>query len=198
MAYLLPAEYAEFGLEVDTADAWVAAASAMIEAHCRRPSLLETSYTERLRMGAAQRVTLSYGPVSAVTAVRARYVPRRDGGDGVMAFGDFVADAFALHGAWTNVELSAVEVYREEVSLTMCALGMRYSEVEVTYTAGLAVVPDAVKIACAQVVKNAQAVPALNVKSTRLDTLQTEYFSDALLDTQVREMLRPYVAERMG
>ena len=39
MGYLLPAEYAEFGLTAETADAWVTAASAMMEAYCRRPSL---------------------------------------------------------------------------------------------------------------------------------------------------------------
>jgi len=33
MGYLLPAEYAEFGLTDETADAWVTAASAMMEAY---------------------------------------------------------------------------------------------------------------------------------------------------------------------
>jgi hypothetical protein len=31
-----------------------------------------------------------------------------------------------------------------------------------------------------------------------VDTLQMEYFSDALIDSQVRTLLRPYLAERLG
>ena len=67
-----------------------------------------------------------------------------------------------------------------------------------TYTAGLASVPSTVKAACAQIVRNAQATPGLNVRSSRMDTLQTEYFSDVLLDSQVKALLRPYVAERLS
>jgi hypothetical protein len=68
----------------------------------------------------------------------------------------------------------------------------------VTYTAGLTVVPNAIKVACAQVVRNAQSTPGLNVKSSKMDTLQTQYFSDSLIDSQVQALLRPYVAERLG
>ena len=56
-------------------------------------------------------------------------------------------------------------------------LGLAYNEVEVTYTAGFVTVPSAVKVACAQIVKNAQATPAMNVKSSRMDTMQMQYFS---------------------
>jgi hypothetical protein len=77
-------------------------------------------------------------------------------------------------------------------------MGMRYSEAEVTYTAGFTTVPNAVQVACAQIVRNAQATPGLNVKSSKMDTLQTQYFSDSLIDSQVQALLRPYVAERLG
>ena len=74
MGYLLPAEYAEFGLTAETADAWVTTASAMMEAYCRRPSLLVASYTDRMRVPrVAQTVRLSYGPLVSVDAVKARY-----------------------------------------------------------------------------------------------------------------------------
>jgi len=75
---------------------------------------------------------------------------------------------------------------------------MRYSEAEVTYTAGFTVVPNAVQVACAQIVRNAQTTPGLNVKSSKMDTLQIQYFSDSLIDSQVQALLRPYVAERLG
>jgi hypothetical protein len=60
------------------------------------------------------------------------------------------------------------------------------------------VVPAAVKVACAQIVKNAQATPAMNVRSSKLDTMQMQYFSGVLLDPQVQALLRPYLAQRIG
>ncbi len=198
MAYLLPAEYAVYGLSAETADAWVAAASAMMEAFCRRSSLISTSYTERLRVsrpwGSLQ---LSYGPVTAVSAVRARYSPDRECREGTLAE---YALVFGLPGQWVTVDPTTVllDTVTGELRLPPNLMGMRYSDAEVTYTAGLAVAPVAVKVACAQIVRNAQATPGLNVKSSKLDTLQTQYFSDSLLDAQVQAMLRPFVAERMG
>ncbi len=38
----------------------------------------------------------------------------------------------------------------------------------------------------------------MNVQSSRMDTLQMEYFSGSLIDAQVQALLRPYVAERLG
>ena len=198
MAYLLPAEYAVYGLSAETADAWVAAASAMMEAFCRRSSLAATSYTERLRVSKPWGVLqLTYGPVSVVTAVQARYSANRECREGVLAE---YAQVFGLPGQWVTVDPSTVllDTVTGELRLPPNLMGLRYSEAEVTYTAGLATVPVAVKVACAQIVRNAQTTPGLNVRSSKLDTLQTQYFSDTLLDVQVQAMLRPYVAERMG
>ncbi len=198
MAYLEPSEYVAYGLSADTSDAWVAAASSMIDAHCRRGSLLSVNYTERLRVnrnwGSAQ---LTYGPVITVSAVQARYTPQLQRQyDSLFEY----ALVFGLPGQWVALDPTAVtlDAASGEVQLPMNLLGLRYSEVEVTYTAGLATVPDGVKFACAQIVKNAQATPGLNVKSSRLDTLQTQYFSDSLIDSQVQALLRPFVAERLG
>ena len=57
---------------------------------------------------------------------------------------------------------------------------------------------DQKKSACALVVKNAEATPALNVKSSRMDTLQMQYFAGTLLDEGVQSLLKPYVAEKVG
>ncbi len=75
---------------------------------------------------------------------------------------------------------------------------MPYVEAEVTYTSGYVDVPVPVKIACAQIVKNAQAMPALNVKRQAMDGMKMEYFQGALLDAEVQRLLQPYVAERVG
>jgi len=199
MGYLLPAEYAAYGLTTETADAWVNAASAMMEAFCRRPSLLATSFVERLRVGRSSlAVRLSYGPLISVDGVRARF--GRDVGESAWSLGVGVAAAFCNPGTWTAIDVSTLDVDAVigEVRLPWNVLGVPYHEVEVTYTAGTVVATDALKVACAQIVKNAQATPGLNVKSSRVDTLQMEYFSDSLLDSQVQALLRPFVAERLG
>ncbi len=164
MGYLLPADYVAYGLSADTADAWVTTASAMIEAYCRRPSLMSASYTERMRVPMkAQTVRLSYGPLISVDAVRAEYARPRHGDD---FFGDFAyqtgfAAAFALPGQWVDVDPTTlfVSVPTGEFRFAWNVMGMRYCEAEVTYTAGFTTVPNAVQVACAQIVRNAQTTP---------------------------------------
>lgn len=206
MGYLLPTEYVQYGLTAETTDDWVTMASAMIEAHCRRPSLLVTQYVERLRVTAgAQTVRLSYLPLaglagaSALVALKARYGrPRR--GEIADVFREQVAWAFTVPGSWTALTATDVELNAAtgEVTLPSNFLGLSYNEVEVTYTAGVQAVPAAVKVACGQIVRNAQATPGTNVKSSKLDTMQMQYFSSSLLDEQVQMLLRPYVAQRVG
>lgn len=207
MGYLLPAEYAEYGLSAETTDDWVVMASALMEAHCRRPSLLVTQYVERLRLSAeAQEVRLSYRPlavasggVSALVGVRVRYGrPRR--GELADTFREQIAWAFSVPGSWSSLDVATVDVDMGTGQLTLPRnfLGLGYNEVEVTYASGVNVVPAALKVACGQIVRNAQSTPALNVKSSRMDTMQMQYFSGVLLDPQVQGLLRPYVAERLG
>jgi hypothetical protein len=207
MGYLLPAEYVQFGLTTETTDDWVAMASALMEAYCRRPSLLVTQYVERMRLTAgAQTVRLSYRPLaaavgaaSALVNVNVRYArPRR--GELPDAFREEIAWAFGIPGSWTALDASTVDVNEIAGELTFPAnfLGVNYNEVEVTYTSGLVTIPDAVKVACVQIVKNAQATPGVNVRSSKMDTLQIQYFSSSLIDPQVQMLLKPYVAERLG
>ena len=207
MGYLDPTEYLAYGLAAETPDDWIALASTLIEAHCRRPSLLVAQYVERMRLTAgSQAVRLSYLPVaplapaaSPLVGIRVRYGRPRRGemADPMLAQ---VAWAFSIPGSWSALDPAAVDLnpVTGEVTFPMNLLGIDYNEVEITYTAGLAVVPPAVKFACAQIVKNAQATPALNVKSSKMDTLQMQYFSASLIDAGVQSLLAPYVAQRIG
>jgi hypothetical protein len=207
VGYLLPSEYVQYGLAAETTDDWVAMASALMEAHCRRPSLLVTQYVERMRLTAgAQTVRLSYRPlaatvgaVSALVSVRVRFGQLRRG-EMADPFREQIAWAFSAPGSWSALDVASVDVNEATGELTFPGnfLGLSYNEVEVTYTSGVATVPAAVKVACAQIVKNAQATPAMNVKSSRMEQMQMEYFSGVLVDAQVQAMLRPYVAERLG
>ncbi len=207
MGYLLPAEYVEYGLTAETTDDWVTMASALIEAHCRRPSLLVTQYVERLRLTAgSETVRLSYRPLaaavgaaSALAGVRVRYGRRRRG-ELPDPFREQIAWAFSVPGSWNSLDVTTVDVNEMTAELTFPVnfLGLDYNEVEITYTSGLLTIPDAVKVACVQIVKNAQATPGMNVKSSKMDTMQMQYFSGSLIDPQVQMLLKPYVAERLG
>jgi hypothetical protein len=210
MNYLAPAEYVAHGLTADTTDDWIAMASALIDAHCRRPGLAVTQYVERMRLTAgSQSVRLSYLPLtplgaaaSPLVSIRVRYGRPRRGDSGIAQDSMLaqVATAFGIPGSWSALDLAAVDLnsVTGEVTFPANFLGLNYNEAEITYTAGLATIPPALKIACAQIAKNAQATPAMNVKGSKMDTLQMQYFSGSLLDANVQSMLRPYLAQRIG
>jgi hypothetical protein len=207
MGYLLPAEYEQFGLPADTSDDWITTASALMESYCRRPSLLATQYVERVRLTAnSQTAVPSYNPLaviapntSALVAARVRYAqPRR--GELQEPFLAQIAWAFSIPGSWSDLDPTTVDINPQTGELTFPRnfLGLGYNEVEFTYTAGLVTIPDAVKVACAQIVRNAQATPAMNVRSNKVDTLQMQYFSSSIIDPQIQSLLRPYLAQRIG
>ncbi len=204
MGYLLPAEYVAYGLPAETSDALVTMASALMEAHCRRATLMQAEYVERVRLTAgAQTARLSYGPLldGALVGVRVRYGRGRRGEFAdLQGYGYQIATAFGLPGTWSLLDPATVDVDTGVRELTFPAnfLGIGYNEIEVTYNAGFVTVPYQIKVACAQIVTNAMATPALNVRSNRLDTLAMEYFSGLLIDPGVQAMLAAYVAEKLG
>jgi hypothetical protein len=108
--------------------------------------------------------------------------------------------AFSLPGEWTVIDPTTVDYATDtgELTLPWNLLGLPYNEVMVTYTAGLATITDDVLCACAQIVRNAQAQPALNASMSKMDTMQMKYFSSSLIDETVQVWLAPYVANRLG
>jgi hypothetical protein len=207
MAYLLPADYENYGLPAGTTPDWVTAATALINSYCRRPDLNVVEYTERLRIvSGSQTVRLSYLPLAALApatvplvSVQGRYGRPRRGELPAVPLLE-VALAFSLPGEWTAIDVESVDFdpATGELTLPWNLLGLPYNEVMVTYTAGLALITDDIKTACAQIVRNAQAQPALNASMTKLDTMQMKYFSSLLIDETVAMWLRPYVASRLG
>jgi hypothetical protein len=76
MNYLQPSDYELYGLEAATAPAWVIAASAIVDAHCRRVTLSVTQYTERLLLTTGRNtVRLTYLPLAAVAPATSRSHP---------------------------------------------------------------------------------------------------------------------------
>jgi hypothetical protein len=207
MAYLQPADYPNYGLPAATTADWITAATALINSYCRRPDLNVIQYTERLRMVTGrQTALLSYLPLtpletatSPLVSIEGRYAnPRRGEIPSEPLFE--VAMAFSLPGQWTTIDPTTVDFDPNtgELTLPWNLLGLPYNEVSVTYTAGLATIGDDVKTACAQIVRNAQAQPALNTSKTKMDTMQMQYFSSSLVDETVQAWLRPYIANRLG
>jgi len=206
MNYLEASEYQQYGLDASLPEWWVTAASALMDAHCRRKSLGVAQYSERLRiMPGWNAVRLTYLPLAAlppaqspIVSARARFaVPRR--GEGMPELSDFaqdVAEAFSLPGSWTSLDPATLECRAEtgEITLGTHPLGLAFNEIDIVYTAGLAEIPAGVKSACAQLVRNARATPALNVRSGVVNHMQLGYFSDTLLDQTVKALLAGYVA----
>lgn len=207
MAYLQPADYPNYGLPAGTSADWITAATALINSYCRRPDLNVIQYTERLRLtSGACTVHLSYLPLaplgaaaSPLVSLQGRYARPRRGEFIPEPFFEIIS-TFALPGQWTAIDPATVDVDPNtgELTLPMNFLGLPFNEVSVTYTAGLAVIGDDIKSACAQLVRNAQSTPALNASRTKIDTMWLEYFSSSLLDDTVKAWLNPYVANRLG
>jgi len=207
MAYLQPADYPKFGLPPGTSEDWVTMATALINSYCRRPDLNVTQYTERMRItGRGQSVRLSYLPLcpleqgaSPIINIEGKY-SGSDPRDCVVDSLYQEACVFNLPGQWSAIDPNSIDLDLNtgEVTLPRSIFGLGYSEIKVTYMAGLTIISDDIKAACAQIVRNAQATPALNASRTRIDTMQIEYFSSSLLDDTVKSWLRPYVANRLG
>lgn len=207
MAYLSADEYTLFGLEETTPDSLVSAASDLIDAHCRRNGFGVAQYMERFRVGRSRTVRLSYLPLASADGVsspivlaRGRYL--KHGGDwaGSTELAQEVAQVFSTPAGWTSMSADSLEVDAQsgEVMVGVGLLSPAPGDLEITYTAGYNIVPQAVKQACAKLVKNALSTPALNVSKQRIDRMYLEYFSDSLVDADVKRLLAPYVAQRLA
>lgn len=202
MVYLQPSEYALYGLDETTSDDLVSGASLLVNAFCKRSGLDVQQYIERWR--SRYSIRLSYLPTVAVApatsclvSVRG-HIARRD----PMLVEDVLAQsvqAFGMIGSWVDLDIAQMSVSATgELSLGSSLFGEHFDEVEVTYTAGWEVIPSAVKTACAQIVKNAQATPALNVQRSTVAGMTMQYFAPTLMDKTVEMLLAPYVARRVG
>ncbi len=205
MQYLEASEYLQYGLNAETSDALVVAASAMIDGFCRRPSLGVTQYGERFRLRRwGNTVELSNVPLVAANGaasplVQVRVKLRRSQWELDWWPLAEVAGVLGLADAWSTLDVSTVDVSADgELCFQPSMWGLPFDEAEVTYTAGYAEIPTAVKVACAQIVRNAEAMPALTVKSQKVDSMQMEYFAGVLVDAEMQRMLRPYVSGRLG
>jgi hypothetical protein len=204
MNYLATSDYSTYGLDPSTDPSWVTAASGIIDAHCRRVTLGVYQYEERLKLPPElNTVRLSYLPLvtvdplpTPIVTLNGRYgIPRR----GEWPFPELSLEfalVFSLPGMWTAIDPTTIDIWMESGELTfpVNALGLFFNEVDVTYNAGWSTIPTPVQVACAQIVKNAQATPGLNVQSSQVNQLRLQYFAPTLVDDMVRSLLSPFVA----
>jgi hypothetical protein len=162
---------------------------------------------ERFRVGRSRTVRLSYLPLASVDGVsppivqaRGRYTARGDEWGTVNELALELAQAFAAPNMWINVPAASLDLDAVSGEVIVCAglLSPALGDLEITYTAGYSVVPEAVKQACAKLAKNALATPALNVSRQKIDRMYLQYFSDSLIDSDVQRLLAPFVAQRLA
>jgi hypothetical protein len=206
MNYLQTTDLLTYGLDPATDPSWITAASAIVDAHCKRETLGVNQYEERLKLPPElNTVRLSYLPLvtvaplpTAIVSLQGRYgIPRR----GEWPFPELSLEfalVFALPGMWTAIDPTTIDIWTDagELTFPVNALGLFFNEVDVIYNAGWDPIPTPVQVACAQIIKNAQSTPALNVKSGQLDRMRMEYFSDNLVDATVESLLEPYVSRK--
>lgn len=203
--YLTTAEFTAYGLRDSTDPALIAVASDLVDAFCQRTSVLQAQYTERNRLPEGVPITratytplaVPQGQTAPFTSVRARHgMPR---GLNAASLAELIAP-FGGPPAWVDLDPAKVDYNAAtgELWLPSGIFGVPYTEVELTYTAGYAQVPEAVKLACAQIIRNVESHPAANVRGAQLDRLQLEYFAGSLLDEDVRRLLGPFVAVRLN
>jgi hypothetical protein len=206
MLYLQPTDYLTYGLDPATDQSWVTAASAMIDAHCRRETLGVYQYEERLKLPPElNTVRVSFLPMvtvaplpTPIVSLQGRYgVPRR----GEWPFPELSLEfalVFSLPGMWTAIDPTTIDIWTDagELTFPVNALGLFFNEVDVVYNAGWNVIPTPVQTACAQIIKNAQITPGLNVQSNQIDQMRLQYFGPSLVDDMVRSLLAPYVSQK--
>lgn len=131
MNYLASSEYQSYGLEPETADSWVAAASAIVNAHCNRPTLWESQFTDRTRIIPGRNVMrLTYLPLAGsdpVVSARARYgIPRRGSDPTVWEVTLQYAMVFGLPGTWITLDPSIFDFFADTGEITW-PTSMRHS-----------------------------------------------------------------------
>ena len=204
--YISAAEFPAYGVADSTDPALVRVASELVDSFCQRASILVAQYEERTRLPDGRPVTrASYTPLAVAegaetpfVSVRARHgIPRGTGSDSTL--GQLLLP-FGGPPAWVDLDPAAVEYHSStgEIWLPSGIYGAPFTEVELVYTAGYAQPPEAVKLACAQIIRNLESHPAPQVRTAQLDRLQLEYFAGSLLDEDVRRLLAPFIVLRLN
>lgn len=151
--------------------------------------------------------TLAYTPVMRLLSGQGRYGYGRRGESSRYMVDEFNLLASLSHfggpPAWEAFPLENTGVDSEtgQVWVPAGVMLSYYSEVNLWYVAGFAQgnIPDAIKFACAQLVKATAGLPAVaangNVKSFKAGDTQIQMFAASLLNDDAKRELNPYRAK---
>jgi hypothetical protein len=209
-AYLTSAEYAAWGLTASSAtDLLVKQASNIIDKHCHRDGLGVTAYSERISMPEDRNITrLSYGPFVAwdtttnpanPTGLRGRYGYGRRGGVNSATYEAAtllqLSSAFGGPPAWNNINTSLADLFpgTGELWVPIGIYQAAYSEIEVNYTAGYAVIPDAIKQAVAMIIPAlTSAGQSPGARMIKAGDRTITNWSNGVLNDDTTSLLEPY------
>jgi hypothetical protein len=175
------ASYVSVGITLT--DQLIIRASSIIDGCCKRKIAVE-SYTERVPLTESQRGHLSYYPVVELTALKGRpkyYFT------GINFFGPPVFEVISDHS------ILDVDVNIGSLWCGYNMFGAPYTELEVTYTSGWAVIPDNVKVACGMIIDQLVNSNNSNVKAKKDFDSSIEYFGNKLITPEIADLLSQYV-----
>ena len=109
-------------MEPSTEQSLVAAASTLINTHCRRETFAINQYTERIRIAPGRNdmqltylpLAIAAGATSPLVSGRARYgMPRRGEDTTLWDMMSQIASAFQLPGTWIDVDVSTFDYFAD-------------------------------------------------------------------------------------
>ncbi|MBU6429089.1 MAG: hypothetical protein KGR26_08780 [Cyanobacteria bacterium REEB65] len=206
--YIEPVDYAAWGLSASLDPSLVLRATVLINRYCHRPQGLgPVSYSEQIRLPFGRnRVLLSYRPVIGLVAAQGRYgYPRRSEMlDQVIPGAAILLLTTELGGppVWEAIDISVIAIDQfsntGEIWLPAGILLYHYTDIQITYTAGLQPQDarmDDIRQACANValaIQQRLETGGTGTKSAKGGDRSIDYWSASLIDRDTRLILDPY------
>ncbi len=199
MAYLVTADLPTYAPQITLADpqatAYIKIASELIDRYCFR-TLGVTTYTERIPVNQFNQGHLTYKPIVALTTVQVRY-----GRKHYTYYTNPVIDLYLLNNYFGPPRFQDVVVadcdfdpLQGYIWLPLGLWSVPYEEANLTYTAGYATVPEAVKCACGLLVAALVQRKGIGVVMEQIDDLRSQFKSDSLITPEIEQFLTPYIA----
>jgi hypothetical protein len=219
-AYLLTTDYTAWGLTASaTTDTLVMKASDLIDAYCLRRDytgatvgLGVNTFVERIQLPEDRNIgRLSYLPFigwdttdpNNATGIKGRYGYGRRGDAAINMYEETsllqLSSIFGGPPAFTAIASAQVDVFAVTGECWFPA-GMymaHYTEVESRYKAGFAVIPDAIKLACVQIVQSLQN-RVEGVKSLKAGDRTMQFFGNYAMADDVKATLSSYRARTLA
>lgn len=181
-------------IETGKEQSFIDRASVLIDEYLHR-SIGVNTYTERMSLTSGGS-HLTYLPVVSLTSIKARHDIRNDP----------QVSYLGTQATWEDIDIATVDLLKDtgifyilqttlSISTFLSSVMGNYTEAEITYVAGYAVTPEAVKQACGQLITNMSMRPnPMTVAEQLPNGLRTSYGSTSLITPEIAELLGGFVA----